>query len=100
MQIGGHQQHIYTSRTERFGLHPLAVEDTLEFGQRPKLDDYGDTALLFEIVFFTTTPDFNTYADAQQKVNLAIIERLRQMKVSFAAPMRAVVVIEKPPGTD
>jgi magnesium transporter len=31
---------------ERFGLHPLAVEDTLEFGQRPKLDDYGDTALL------------------------------------------------------
>ena len=31
---------------ERFGLHPLAVEDSLEFGQRPKLDDYGDTALL------------------------------------------------------
>jgi hypothetical protein len=22
MAIGGHQQHIYTSRTERFGLHP------------------------------------------------------------------------------
>jgi magnesium transporter len=31
---------------ERFGLHPLAIEDTLEFGQRPKIDDYGDTALL------------------------------------------------------
>jgi magnesium transporter len=31
---------------ERFHLHPLAVEDTLEFHQRPKLDDYGDTALL------------------------------------------------------
>jgi magnesium transporter len=31
---------------ERFGLHPLAIEDSLEFGQRPKLDDYGDTALL------------------------------------------------------
>jgi magnesium transporter len=30
----------------RFELHPLAVEDTLEFGQRPKIDDYGDTALL------------------------------------------------------
>jgi small-conductance mechanosensitive channel len=58
---------------------------------------YGDTALLFEIVFFTTTPDFNTYADAQQKVNLAIIERLREMKVSFTAPLRAVVVIENSP---
>lgn len=31
---------------QRFGLHPLALEDTLEFGQRPKLDDYGETALL------------------------------------------------------
>ncbi len=31
---------------QRFGLHPLALEDTQEFGQRPKLDDYGDTALL------------------------------------------------------
>jgi magnesium transporter len=39
---------------ERFGLHPLAIEDTLEFGQRPKLDDYGDTALL---VFYGVTDE-------------------------------------------
>lgn len=37
----------------RFHLHPLAVEDTQEFGQRPKLDDYGDTALL---VFYGVEP--------------------------------------------
>jgi len=28
------------------GWHPLAVEDAKEFGQRPKLDDYEDHALL------------------------------------------------------
>lgn len=28
------------------GLHPLAVEDTVKQNQRPKLDTYGDTALL------------------------------------------------------
>ncbi|HWH95627.1 MAG TPA: magnesium transporter CorA family protein [Baekduia sp.] len=39
---------------QRFGLHPLAVEDTQEFGQRPKLDDYGTTALL---VFYGVDPD-------------------------------------------
>jgi magnesium transporter len=38
----------------RFGLHPLAVEDTQEFGQRPKIDDYGETALL---VFYGVDPD-------------------------------------------
>jgi magnesium transporter len=29
-----------------FGFHPLALEDTRSFRQRPKLDDYGDYALL------------------------------------------------------
>jgi len=32
-----------------FGWHELAVEDTLHFGQRPKLDEYGSYVLL---VFF------------------------------------------------
>jgi magnesium transporter len=35
---------------ETLGLHPVAIEDTLEFGQRPKLDAYGDH-LLF--VYYT-----------------------------------------------
>jgi magnesium transporter len=39
---------------QRFGLHPLAVEDTQEFGQRPKLDDYESAALL---VFYGVDPD-------------------------------------------
>lgn len=29
---------------ELFGFHPLALEDAEHFGQRPKLDDYGDYA--------------------------------------------------------
>jgi magnesium transporter len=32
------------------GLHPVAVEDTIEFGQRPKLDSYDDHVLF---VFYT-----------------------------------------------
>jgi magnesium transporter len=39
---------------QKFGLHPLAVEDTQEFGQRPKLDDYDTAALL---VFYGVDPD-------------------------------------------
>jgi magnesium transporter len=39
---------------KKFGLHPLAIEDTQEFGQRPKLDDYSTTALL---VFYGADPD-------------------------------------------
>lgn len=38
---------------EKFGWHPLAVEDTQEFHQRPKLDRYGDHMLL---VFYGAKP--------------------------------------------
>ena len=31
---------------QRLGWHPLALEDTREFGQRPKIDRYGDHMLL------------------------------------------------------
>jgi magnesium transporter len=27
---------------ELFGFHPLAIEDSAHFGQRPKLEDYDD----------------------------------------------------------
>lgn len=35
---------------EQLGLHPVAIEDTREFGQRPKVDVYEDHVLL---VFYT-----------------------------------------------
>jgi len=31
---------------ELFGFHPLALEDTEHFGQRPKLDNFGDYVFL------------------------------------------------------
>src|SRR3954452_8596264 len=39
---------------KEFGLRPLAIEDSQEFGQRPKLDDYESAALL---VYYGVDPD-------------------------------------------
>ena len=39
---------------ELLGLHPVAIEDTREFGQRPKVDVYEDHVLL---VFYTARLD-------------------------------------------
>lgn len=39
---------------ETFGFHPLALEDTHKFGQRPKLEDYDDFAFL---VVYGYAPD-------------------------------------------
>jgi magnesium transporter len=42
---------------ESLSLHPVAVEDTIEFGQRPKLDSYGEHVLF---VFYTVRKGRNT----------------------------------------
>src|SRR5919204_662902 len=39
-------QETIASFEEVFDFHPIAVEDTLHFRQRPKLDEYGEYALL------------------------------------------------------
>jgi small-conductance mechanosensitive channel len=56
---------------------------------------YGESTLQFETVFYALKPDFNTYADAQQKINLAIFERLRAMQVSLNPPLRNLVQLEQ-----
>ena len=80
---------------ERFGLHQLAVEDSLEFGQRPKLDDYGDEALL---VFYGVGDD-----DALVEVHLHIsgawlLTMHHEMGATLARAEHAIQ--EEPPHTE
>jgi magnesium transporter len=53
--IGLHQPDAehFAEIAEKFGLHPLAVEDAVQAHQRPKLERYGDTlfVVLKTIVF-------------------------------------------------
>jgi small-conductance mechanosensitive channel len=44
-----------------------------------------DKALQFETVYFVTTPDFRVFANAQQSINLRILERFRVLEVKFVA---------------
>ncbi len=44
----------YATLREVFGFHPLPIEDSEKFGQRAKLEDYGDFAFL---VVFGWSPD-------------------------------------------
>src|SRR5260370_38384678 len=41
-----------TTLRERFGWHPLDVEDVLSKRQRPKIDDYADEGYLFGVLHF------------------------------------------------
>src|SRR3954468_21539914 len=43
---------IAEALAERFGWHPLDVEDVLSKRQRPKIDEYADEGYLFGILHF------------------------------------------------
>ena len=53
---------------ERFGWHPLDIEDVLSKRQRPKIDDYADEGYLFVMLHFPV------YDKAVQRLNAAELD--------------------------
>jgi magnesium transporter len=60
----GHAQDL----AERFGWHPLDVEDVLSKRQRPKVDDYADEGYLFGVLHFPV------YDRSIQRLNAAELD--------------------------
>ena len=61
---------VETAQTlaERFGWHPLDVEDVVSKRQRPKVDDYEDDGYLFAVLHFPV------YDKAVQRLNAAELD--------------------------
>lgn len=80
---------------------PRAVREIIEATPDARFDRCHllrctDTALQFEVVFFVTRPEYKAYADAQQSINLRILERLRTMEVAFVATAPTPVRLHPP----
>jgi magnesium transporter len=57
-----------TELAERFGWHPLDIEDVLSKRQRPKIDEYADEGYLFAVLHFPV------YDKAVQRLNAAELD--------------------------
>ncbi len=57
---------------------------------------YGDSALQFEVVYYVLTPDYNHYMDIQQRINLDLLEQLRELDISIAYPTRTLHLVRAP----
>ena len=80
---------------------PRAVREIVEATPDTRFDRCHllrctDTALQFEVVYFVTRADYKAYADAQQSINLRILERFRVMEVSFSATAPRLVRLHPP----
>jgi small-conductance mechanosensitive channel len=82
----------YDTPLEVLRAIPEAVRGIIEGQPSTRFDrchlmSYAPTGLTFEIVYFVTVPDFKVYADLQQTINIAILERFRELGVQFATPV-------------
>ncbi|MGH8276373.1 MAG: mechanosensitive ion channel family protein, partial [Steroidobacteraceae bacterium] len=81
---------------------PRAVREIIEATPETRFDrchllTYGASALQFEVVYYLTNPDYAAYADAQQRINLRILERFAVMEVNLAAALPTSVRLANPP---
>jgi small-conductance mechanosensitive channel len=53
---------------------------------------FGDSAYLFEVVYYVLQPDYNLYMDIQQQINLAICEQFAERGIEIAYPTRTLFV--------
>ena len=91
----------YETPVEKLAAVPHIVREIIEATpetrfERCHLLSFGAKALEFEVVCFVTNPDYKVYADAQQSINLRILERLRALEVTFAAEAPTSVRVQAP----
>jgi small-conductance mechanosensitive channel len=77
---------------------PAMIREILEATEGARFDrshfkGFGDSALLFEAVYFVLSPDYTRYMDLQQAVNLAVMERFEARDIEFAYPTRTIHVV-------
>jgi|TARA_Y100000782_G_scaffold107614_1_gene130109 small-conductance mechanosensitive channel len=54
---------------------------------------FDDSQLTFEVVYIMQVSDYNAYMDAQQEINLQLLDGIREMGLQFAFPTRSVEFI-------
>ena len=87
----------YETPKEKVEKIPGIVREIIESHDNTRFDrahfaSYGDSSLDFEVVYYMLVPDYNTYMDTQQAINLDLFGRFEELGIEFAYPTRTVYV--------
>src|ERR1700733_741689 len=94
----------YDTPPEKLRAIPAAVRELIESQPQTRFDRcnflaFGDWALQFETVYYVTVSDYKTYANLQQSINIAIVERFAALGVDIAFATHSLHTLQtlKPP---
>lgn len=88
---------LYETPREQLKAIPGVVEQLLTeiptaTFDRAHFATFGDSALNFEVVYYTESDDYSVYMDVQQQFNFALMDKFAEMGIEFAYPTQTVYV--------
>jgi small-conductance mechanosensitive channel len=96
---------VYQTPREKLAAIPGILKEAVEAQDATRFDRahlkaFGASSLDFEVVYFVKVPDYATYMDVQQAINLRIFERFGREGIEFAYPTQTVYAhrVEEPEG--
>jgi len=86
---------VYQTSALQVKKIPQLVKEICKKIDNIKLDrvhfsSFGDYALIYEIVYYVLSPDYNIYMDKQQEINFALKDVFEREKIDFAYPTQTV----------
>lgn len=87
----------YQTKSEQLKMIPLIIKSIIERHELAKFDrahfqSYGNSSLIFEIVYFILSADYNQYMDTHEKINLEIYEQFEKQGIEFAYPTQTLFI--------
>ncbi len=85
----------YQTTSQQLKEIPVIITDIIKNTKDAVFDrahffSYGDFSLIFEVVYYVMSSDYNKYMDIQQEINFAIKEELEKREVEFAYPTQTL----------
>ncbi len=87
----------YNTPTEKVEKIPGMVERIIKEEKLTKFDRahfnlFGDSALMFEVVYYISSSEYIDYANAQQSINLKMKDLFEKEGIEFAYPTQTVIL--------
>ncbi len=85
----------YETSREKVENIPLMLKKIIESHEQARFDrahfsKFGDSALIYEMVYFVKDPDYTIYMDIQQSINIEIFRRFNEEGIEFAYPTQTL----------
>lgn len=95
---------VYGTGSDKLAEVPEIIRAAVESRENARFDRshfkaFGNSALLFETVYYMTVPDYSAYMDTQQAINLELYQRFEDKGLEFAFPTQTLFVHQETAGS-